>query len=581
MTDISSYAQPQDSVSRRLARRHRAEQRFRFYGIAAIGLSISFLVFLLVSIFFQAMPAFTVHELSLDVEIVEDLADPLDNRSEESLRAGSYNRMIQLSLQDQFPSVTERAQLRELFRLYSPVNSARLLRSVVDDPSQVGQTVDVSFPISDDADLYLKGLSVDETRQPGRDGLTISSAETGVTLTSPSPVFQPFLDEVRNSLLDQLSSIEARIDLARDEINTAENADERAAANARLDRAMREAEQLRARLNGAEDLTLGPALPSLFIADPSGGVLWVTALSADGLSAEAETVIPVRDTSDLDEWTLWTIETPEIARRITDRQIIWTDALSQRGFVSEDLNWGLFTRADSGEPELAGIRGALVGSVLTMLVTMVLAVPIGIGAAIYLEEFAPKNWFTDLVEVNINNLAAVPSIVFGLLGLAVFINFFGMPRSAPVVGGFVLALMTLPTVIISSRAALKAVSPSIREAAYGVGASRTQAVFDHVLPLATPGMLTGSIIGLAQALGETAPLLMIGMVAFIAEPPTLGVAGLTEPATVMPVQIFLWSSGAERAFEAKTAAAILVLLFVMVSLNATAIYLRRRFERRW
>jgi phosphate transport system permease protein len=208
-------------------------------------------------------------------------------------------------------------------------------------------------------------------------------------------------------------------------------------------------------------------------------------------------------------------------------------------------------------------------------------VPIGVGTAIYLEEFAPKNRLTNFIEVNINNLAAVPSIVFGLLGLAIFINLFGLPRSAPLVGGMVLALMTLPTVIISSRAALRAVPPSIREAALGVGASRTQAVFHHVLPLAMPGILTGSIIGLAQALGETAPLLMIGMVAFIADPPTLGLSGFLEPSTVMPVQIYLWSGAAERAFEMRTAAAIITLLSLMIMFNAAAIYLRRRFERRW
>lgn len=233
------------------------------------------------------------------------------------------------------------------------------------------------------------------------------------------------------------------------------------------------------------------------------------------------------------------------------------------------------------EPDVAGVKGALYGSILTILVTMLLSVPVGVFAAIYLEEFAPKNRFTDLIEVNINNLAAVPSIVFGLLGLSVFINLFGLPRSAPVLGGLVLSLMTLPTMIIATRAALKAVPPSIREAALGVGASQTQSVFHHVLPLAAPGILTGSIIGLARALGETAPLLMIGMVAFIADPPSLSPEGLMEPATVMPVQIFLWYDGAERAFEARTAAAILVLLTLMIGLNALAIYLRRRFERRW
>ena len=201
--------------------------------------------------------------------------------------------------------------------------------------------------------------------------------------------------------------------------------------------------------------------------------------------------------------------------------------------------------------------------------------------AVYLEEYAPKNRFTDLIEVNINNLAAVPSIVFGLLGLAVFINAFGLPRSTPLVGGLVLSLMTLPTLIIATRAALKAVPVSIRQAALAVGASKTQTVFHHVLPLAAPGILTGSIIGLAQAMGETAPLLMIGMVAFIADAPTLGLEGLTEPATVMPIQIFLWSSSPERAFVHSTSAAILVLLVLMIGFNALAIYLRRRFERRW
>ncbi len=219
----------------------------------------------------------------------------------------------------------------------------------------------------------------------------------------------------------------------------------------------------------------------------------------------------------------------------------------------------------------------MVGSALTLLVTLLLCFPIGVAAAVYLEEFAPKNRWTDLIEVNINNLAAVPSIVFGLLGLAVFLNFFGLPRSAPLVGGMVLALMTLPTIIIASRAALKAVPPSIREAALGVGASPMQVVFGHVLPLALPGILTGTIIGMAQALGETAPLLMIGMVAFIVDVP----GGMTSPATVLPVQIFLWADSPERAFVEKTSAAIMVLLAFLVSMNLLAVMLRRRFERRW
>jgi phosphate transport system permease protein len=217
------------------------------------------------------------------------------------------------------------------------------------------------------------------------------------------------------------------------------------------------------------------------------------------------------------------------------------------------------------------------GSLFTLLVTLVLSFPVAVASAIYLEEFAPKNRWTDLVEVNINNLAAVPSIVFGLLGLAVFLNFFGMPRSSPLVGGLVLSLMTLPTIIIASRASLQAVPPSIREAALGVGASKMQTVFHHVLPLAMPGMMTGTIIGLSRALGETAPLLMIGMVAFIVDVP----ASITDPATGLPVQIFLWADSPERAFVERTSAAILVLLTVLISMNGLAVYLRMKFERRW
>lgn len=268
---------------------------------------------------------------------------------------------------------------------------------------------------------------------------------------------------------------------------------------------------------------------------------------------------------------------PEEDRRVKDAQIELIDQLVNDGTLALRFNKEFFTAGDSREPEQAGIRGALIGSFYTLLVTLMLSFPIGVAAAIYLEEFAPKNRWTDLVEVNINNLAAVPSIVFGLLGLAVFLNFFGMPRSAPVVGGVVLTLMTLPTIIISSRASLKAVPPSIREAALGIGASKMQAIFHHVLPLAMPGMLTGAIIGMAQALGESAPLLMIGMVAFIVDIP----GGFTDPATVLPVQVYLWSDSPERAFVERTSGAIMVLLVFLIFMNALAVLLRKRFERRW
>ncbi len=263
--------------------------------------------------------------------------------------------------------------------------------------------------------------------------------------------------------------------------------------------------------------------------------------------------------------------------KLTEKQISWVEALDDRDMVRTALNWNFFRNGDSRDPEMAGVWGAAVGSFLVLTITLVLSFPLGVGTAIYLEEFAPKNKFTDLIEVNINNLAAVPSIIFGLLGLAVFINAFGMPRSAPLVGGLVLTLMTLPTIIIASRAALRAVPPSIREAAIGIGASPVQTVFHHVLPQALPGMLTGTIIGMAQALGETAPLLMIGMVAFIVDVPQ----GFTDPATTLPVQIFLWADSPERAFVEKTSAAIMVLLAVLAVMNITAVLLRRKLEKRW
>ena len=266
----------------------------------------------------------------------------------------------------------------------------------------------------------------------------------------------------------------------------------------------------------------------------------------------------------------------EAELRINSNQAIWIKELVNLEKVERRFNFDFFTNGDSREPELAGVKGAVAGTIITMLVTLILSFPLGVASALYLEEFAPKNRWTDIIEVNINNLAAVPSIIFGLLGLAVIINIFGLPRSAPLVGGIVLTLMTLPTIIIASRASIKAVPPSIREAALGLGASKVQTAFGHVLPMAMPGILTGTIIGLAQALGETAPLLMIGMVAFIVDIPT----SITDAATVLPVQIFLWADSPERAFLAKTSAAILVLLSFLFVMNTIAAVLRKKFENR-
>lgn len=287
--------------------------------------------------------------------------------------------------------------------------------------------------------------------------------------------------------------------------------------------------------------------------------------------------IPLSDPIDQLAKGLFDRNLPEDQRRVNNVQIALYDQLVAKGLISQPLNWGLIFNSDSRFPELAGLAGAISGSFWALLVCFLLSFPLGIAAAIYLEEFAPKNRWTDLIEININNLAAVPSVVFGLLGLAVFLGWFGLPRSVPLVGGMVLALMTLPTIIIVTRAALKQVPSAISEAALGIGASKHEVIAHHMLPLAMPTILTGTIIGLAQALGETAPLLLIGMNAFITSPP----AGVMDASTALPTQIYIWADSPERGFVSRTSAAILVLLGFLITMNAIAIFLRQRFERRW
>ena len=414
-----------DVVNRGLSKRYRAERRFRFYGLAAIGASILFLSLLFVSIIGKGYSAFQQTFVQLDVFFDPEILD------EQSLANADYQGLVKNSLRVMFPEVKGRAAKRKLYGMVSNDAKFQLRDRVLTHPEIIGQTLPVWVPADDDVDMLIKGHF---------------------------------------------------------------------------------------------DRTVG-----------------------------------------------------EDERRLSDQQLAWIDRWSAEGKIEKKFNTIFFTAGDSREPELAGIWGAAVGSFFTLAVTLILSFPIGVAAAVYLEEFAAKNRWTDFIEVNINNLAAVPSIVFGLLGLAVFLNFFGMPRSAPVVGGLVLTLMTLPVIIIASRSALKSVPPSIREAALGVGASKMQMVAHHVLPLALPGMLTGTIIGMARALGETAPLLMIGMVAFIADIP----AGFTDPATALPVQIYLWADSPERAFVERTSGAIIVLLAFLIAMNAAAVILRKRYERRW
>ena len=339
------------------------------------------------------------------------------------------------------------------------------------------------------------------------------------------------------------------------------------------------AEQQLARMGIADNAagTKATALRSLFSSELKFAAAARIQSNPELIGQTVTITAPVSDEADLYFKHEISRDTPADQRRLSDEHTGWLDQMQASGLVTAHFNSGLFTKGDSTEPELAGVLGAVVGSVMMLLVTALIAIPLGVGAAVYLEEFAPRGRITDLIEVNINNLAAVPSIIYGLLGLALFINWMHLPRASPLVGGLVLALMALPTIIIATRSSLKAVPPSIREAALAMGASKTQTVFQHTLPLAMPGVMTGAIISMAHALGETAPLLLIGMVSFIPGIPS----AIGEPSGALPSLVYIWENASERAFHERTAAAILVLLAFMIVMNAAAIFLRRRFERRW
>ena len=422
---------PAKQIISGLARRQRAEKRFRFYGFIAVVLGMAFLLLLFGSIIANGYKAFTQTYVELPIYFDPAVIDPSGERDHQTLFSADYWKLVKTAVYQKFPQVSGRKERRELARMVSEGSAYELRDQVLENPRLIGTTQHVWLAADDDIDMLMKGY---------------------------------------------------------------------------IDRNL-----------------------------------------------------------------------PEDERRLNNRVIGYVDSMGEADAIERRFNTTFFAAGDSREPEQAGILGALMGSFLTLIVTLLLSFPIGVAAAIYLEEFAPQNRFIDLIEININNLAAVPSIIFGLLGLSIFINWFGMPRSTPVVGGLVLGLMTLPTIIIASRVSIQSVPPSIKEAALGVGASRMQAMFHHVLPIATPGMLTGTIIGMARALGETAPLLMIGMVAFIVDPP----GGFTEPATALPVQIFLWSDSPERGFTERTSAAILVLLAFLIAMNAAAVYLREKVTKRF
>lgn len=430
-THIAEKPSTIELVNKNLAKRYRAEKRFKAYGVTAILFGLACLVILFTDIIGKGHSAFLQTYVYLEVNYDADALEITDVTDPQQLAMADYSALVKSALREQFTDAKSRKQRRNLYGLISNGASFTLRESLEENPALLNQTTGIWVLADDDIDTYYKS-----------------------------------------------------------------------------------------RGDNQADAFIG---------------------------------------------------------RLNPQQVAWVETWIGNQQLKKRFNTTFFTSGDSREPEQAGIMGAMAGSLFTLLVTIALSFPIGVAAAVYLEEYAPKNKLTDFIEVNINNLAAVPSIIFGLLGLAIFIGYFEMHRSIPLVGGLVLSLMTLPTIIISSRAAIKSVPPSIRDAALGLGASKMQVILHHVLPLAMPGMLTGAIIGFAQALGETAPLLMIGMVAFIVDIP----GGVSDPATALPVQIFLWSDSPERAFVERTSAAIMVLLAFLITMNTAAIWLRKRLERRW
>jgi phosphate transport system permease protein len=586
----------------RTRRRYRAERRFRAYGLIALALTTLFLVILIADILIRGLPAFWYYSVVLDVPVKADEIDPGNKRTElaqqaeqlraerrswlgrwilgpneadraadplQPIRAGDYFGLARQALYDAFPGVEGRQERRKLQGLLSTGAGDALREQVVADVDLIGKTVRVPLRLSANADLYMKGEGTAFERRAGRGVATPSGTSGEITILTSANDFADYLVRVKVELSLRAKALRVQADRLERRAG-AEQAD-------RVKELRAEADALQVRVDQVKgEEPLDDKMPGQLVAI-NGGLVKIEKLSDSSVSGAV--ILPLASAAEAEPgaWQIVTYVTPESYRRSSDTEVAFIERLKAEGRLEKSFNWLFFASGDSREPELAGIRGALVGSALMLLVTLVLCLPIGVAAAIYLEEFATKNRLTDIIEININNLAAVPSIVFGLLGLAVFLNFFGLPRSAPLVGGLVMALLVLPTIIIAARAAFKAVPPSIKEAALGVGASHQQAVFHHVLPLAMPGIMTGTIIGMAHALGETAPLLMIGMFAFIVDVPT----SFTSAATALPVQIYLWSDLPEPAFKAKTAAAIIVLLVFLFMMNGLAIYLRKKFERRW
>ncbi len=578
MTELSKIHNSPESAAR-LKKRRAAEWRLKAYGILAIVLAGAALITLMWSVISKASGAFTESYITLPVHLEAEEIDPDGTGDASTIGRANYGGLTKDALKAAFPFVKSRGDKRAMYDIISGGAAFELRALAMTTQSIVGQTPEFRFLASDIADLYLKGSYGDLVAQNADGDLTVESNGKTAIVSSSAEDFAFVMARLKADLLGKAAFNRAQAELQENgRAVFVERGDlvEAAKREAERDRLIALAIALEASAaQDGETKALDKNSPSVLVRI---GETWVKLITVSATGGEGD-VIGTLDNVKLaaGDWQVYLQDLPEASRKVSDLQIVLIENLRSAGVVETVFNTRFFTAGDSREPELAGIWGAAVGSFWTMLVTILLAFPIGVMAAIYLEEFAKKNLMNTFIEVNINNLAAVPSIVYGLLGLAVFLGFFGVPRSAPLAGGIVLAVMTLPTIIIASRAAMAAVPPSIRDAALGIGASKLQTAFHHVLPLSMPGILTGTIIGMARALGETAPLIMIGMVAFIVDVPK----GIMDSATVLPVQIYRWSDFPERAFEARTSAAILVLLVFLVLMNGLAVFLRKRFERRW
>ena len=528
--------------TRRVRKRYAADRRLQAYGIIAIGLAVGLLGILLTSLISTGYQAFVQTKIDLEIYVDPAKVDPKDPAK------GNFRVLVRDAMVSLFPAATTPKQKTDLTKILS-ADAPYILRDyVLSHPETIGKRITLAIPASDPFDQLNKGVL----------------SKNAAALSSNQVLW---FERLRNRglVVDEGGRLSLKLDVYVDPAKI-EAGPPPAGGFAVLAR-----DSLQTYLPDVHDT----AIFTMLAEDAPNAIQVRVAADPSLIGKTLPAVLPLAPNF----VTLAGGEMPTIVNpRFTQTQIDAFDALAARGVVHTPFNWDLFFNADSRFPERAGLAGAITGTFYMLIVCFSLSFPIGIAAAVYLEEFAPKNRFTDLIEVNINNLAAVPSVVFGLLGLAVFLGFFGLPRSTPLVGGMVLSLVTLPTIIIATRAALKAVPPSIREAALGVGASKHQVMLHHVLPLALPGIMTGTIIGMAHALGETAPLLLIGMNAFI---PSVESMGVLEPATTLPTQIFSWADSPERGFVARTSAAILVLLGFLVVMNLVAIVLRHRFERKW